>query len=144
MYLIPTSHVRRMLKRPKSDSAIFSLFIKRWWRRGGGGGNVLLIFLTRFLLFLFLFWDLKQSLLSCIWECNPCRNRLADTDPLFCSAVLVKCSRDVATRGRYSCLISSSVFCHLQTALDLAPWWDALKLCQLVIFCQGIPDSSSG
>lgn len=29
MYLIPTSHVRRVLKRPKADSAIFSLFNKR-------------------------------------------------------------------------------------------------------------------
>lgn len=142
MYLIPTSHVRRMLKRPKSDSAIFSLFIKRWWRRGGKKKRAFDFSDAFFIVFVLIFEIL--SLLSCIWECNPCRNRLADTDPLFCSAVLVKCSRDMATRGRYSCLISSSVFCHLQTALNLAPWWDALKLCQLVIFCQRIPDSSSG
>lgn len=34
MHLIPTSHVRRVLKRPKTDSAVFSLFNQRWWRGG--------------------------------------------------------------------------------------------------------------
>lgn len=40
----------------------------------------------------------KQSPLSCIWQRNCCMNILADMDPLFCSAVFVKCSRDMATR----------------------------------------------
>lgn len=122
----------------------FSLYLTR-----GGGGEGKKIKCCWFFwcvcyCFCSYFWDLKQSLLSCMWESNPCRIRLTDTDPLFCSAVSVNRSKDMATRGRYSCLISSSVFCHLQTALNLLPWWDALKLSQLVIFCQGIPDRGSG
>lgn len=59
MYLIPTSHVRRMLKRPKSDSAIFSLFIKRWWRRGGKKKTCFWFFWRVFYCFCSYFWDLK-------------------------------------------------------------------------------------
>lgn len=96
----------------------FSLYLSRGGGGEGGKKKRAVDFSDAFFIVFVLIFEIL-SLLSCIWECNPCRNRLADTDPLFCSAVLVKCSRDMATRGRYSCLISSSVFCHLQTALNL-------------------------
>lgn len=96
----------------------FSLYLSRGGGGEGGKKKRAVDFSDAFFIVFVLIFEIL-SLLSCIWECNPCRNRLADTDPLFCSAVLVKCSRDVATRGRYSCLISSSVFCHLQTTLNL-------------------------